>query len=76
MNYLIDTHILIWHAENSPKLSPRFTEILNNPLNNIVVSLWEIAIKQSLGKLNISVTLSELENHFQQNLLTLLQISV
>ncbi len=79
MNYLIDTHILIWHAENSPKLSSRFAEILNNPSNNVVVSyasLWEIAIKQSLGKLEISMTLSELENHLQQNLFTLLQTSV
>ncbi len=79
MNYLIDTHILIWHAENSPKLSSRFAEILNNPSNNVVVSyasLWEIAIKQSLGKLEISMTLSELENHLQQNLFTLLQTSI
>jgi PIN domain nuclease of toxin-antitoxin system len=79
MNYLIDTHILIWHAENDAKLSSHFVDILNNSSNNIVVSyvsLWEIAIKQSLGKLNISMTLSELENHLQQNLFTLLQTSV
>jgi PIN domain nuclease of toxin-antitoxin system len=79
MNYLIDTHILIWHAENSPRLSPKFAKILNNSSNNIVVSyvsLWEIAIKQSLGKLEISMTLSELENYLQQNLFTLLQTSV
>ena len=79
MNYLIDTHILIWHAENSSKLSSRFADVLNNPSNDIVVSyasLWEIAIKQSLGKLNVSMTLSELENHLQENLFTLLNTSV
>jgi PIN domain nuclease of toxin-antitoxin system len=79
MNYIIDTHILIWHSENNPKLPARFIEILNNPQNNIVVSyasLWEIAIKQSLGKLSMSMTLSELEYHLKINLFTLLNISV
>lgn len=79
MNYLIDTHILIWHAENNAKLAPHFVEIINNSSNNIVVSyvsLWEIAIKQSLGKLEISMNLSELENHLRHNLFTLLQTSV
>lgn len=79
MNYLIDTHILIWHAENDPKLATRFAEILNDSANNIVVSyasLWEIAIKQSLGKLSVSMSLSELENYLQSNLFTLLNTSV
>jgi PIN domain nuclease of toxin-antitoxin system len=79
MNYLIDTHILIWHSENNPKLPARFAEILNDTQNNIMVSyasLWEIAIKQSLGKLSMSITLSELEYHLKINLFTLLDISV
>ena len=79
MNYLIDTHILIWHAENDPKLAPQFVEILNDSANNIVVSyasLWEIAIKQSLGKLSVSMSLSELENYLQSTLFTLLNTSV
>jgi PIN domain nuclease of toxin-antitoxin system len=79
MNYLIDTHILIWHAENDPKLAPRFAAILNDSANNIVVSyasLWEIAIKQSLGKLSVSMSLSELEIHLKHNLFTLLNTSV
>lgn len=79
MNYLIDTHILIWHAENDPKLALRFAEILNDSANNIVVSyasLWEIAIKQSLGKLSVSMSLSELEIYLQHNLIMLLNTSV
>jgi PIN domain nuclease of toxin-antitoxin system len=79
MNYLIDTHILIWHADNSPRLSYKVAEILNNPINNIVVSyvsLWEIAIKQSIGKLSLGMTLSELELNLRNNLFTLLGTSV
>ena len=79
MNYLIDTHIIIWHAENNPRLSREVVEILNNPINTIVVSyvsLWEIAIKQSIGKLSVEMTLSELEFSLQNNFFTLLDISV
>ena len=79
MNYLIDTHIIIWHAENNPRLSREVVEILNNPINTIVVSyvsLWEIAIKQSIGKLSVGMTLSELEFNLQSNFFTLLDISV
>jgi len=79
MNYLIDTHILIWHADNSPKLSDKVAEILNNPSNNIVVSyasIWEIAIKQSIGKLSLGLSLSELEFNLQINLFTLMDTSI
>jgi PIN domain nuclease of toxin-antitoxin system len=79
MNYLIDTHILIWHAENDPNLTFEVAEILNNPNNNIVVSyasLREIAIKQSIGKLSLGITLSQLELNLQSNLFTLLDTSV
>ena len=79
MNYLIDTHIIIWHAENNPRLSREVVEILNNPINTIVVSyvsLWEIAIKQSIGKLSVEMTLSELEFNLQSNFFILLDISV
>jgi PIN domain nuclease of toxin-antitoxin system len=79
MNYLIDNHILIWRAENDPNLTFEVAEILNNPNNNIVVSyasLWEIAIKQSIGKLSLGITLSQLELNLQSNLFTLLDTSV
>ncbi len=56
MNYLLDTHILLWSLEgNLKKLSP-FLKVLENEQNHIavsVVSYWEIAIKKSLNKLTI-----------------------
>ena len=62
MKYLLDTHVLIWLAENSPKLPLEIKELVKHPMNVISVSsvsLWEIAIKMKLGKLDIDFTLDE-----------------
>ncbi len=52
--YLIDTQILIWYQLDSSKLSPKIYKQLTDMANTIVVSqvsLFEIAIKQKIGKL-------------------------
>jgi PIN domain nuclease of toxin-antitoxin system len=64
MNYLIDTHILIWYLSGNPSLNQEVIDEIQNPNNIIFVSkasLWEIAIKVSLKKLTIAVSLVELE---------------
>jgi len=52
--YLLDTHSLIWFQENNPKIPGQTMKIIRE-LNNIIlfsqVSLFEIAIKQKIGKL-------------------------
>ena len=51
--YLLDTHCLIWYQENNPKLSNIAKEIILNPDNITLfsqVSLYEIVIKESIGK--------------------------
>ena len=56
MNYLIDTHILLWVMLDPKKLSKEAQNIIENTENKIYVSkisLWEIAIKIKIGKLNI-----------------------
>jgi len=63
MRYLLDTHVIIWMVEDSPNLPLAIKEIIKNPKNRIVIcsiSLWEIAIKMSLGKLTLSLTFNEL----------------
>jgi len=53
-SYLLDTHCLIWFHENNPKIPSRVLDIIQNPENIILfsqVSLYEIAIKQKIGKL-------------------------
>ncbi|MFZ2202179.1 MAG: type II toxin-antitoxin system VapC family toxin [Microgenomates group bacterium] len=63
MNYLLDTHVLLWWVENSPKLDSRFRSIIANPNNNIFVSIatyWEIAIKLTIKKIRLKVPLTKL----------------
>ena len=58
MKFLLDTHILIWSLQNNNHLSQQVREIVNNIDNEIYVSaasVWEIAIKSSINKLNLSV---------------------
>lgn len=57
MNYLIDTHCILWCISAPEKLSKNVLKILENSSNRIVVSsisLWEIALKIRLKKLEIS----------------------
>jgi PIN domain nuclease of toxin-antitoxin system len=56
MNYLADTHILLWSFLETDKLSEEIKSILLDE-NNIIyyspISLWEISIKYGLGKLSL-----------------------
>jgi len=64
MNYLADTHILIWAITDSPKLSKKAREILLSENNNIYYSfsnVCEIAIKHSLHKSNITFSSQRFE---------------
>ena len=57
MRLLLDTAVLIYAVESPERLSKRASAVLRNPSNILelsAVSLVEIAIKASLGKLRIS----------------------
>lgn len=57
MRYLIDTHVFLWFNEGSPELSEIAKTLIEDRSNEIFVSiasLWEISIKNALGKLNIA----------------------
>ena len=54
MNVLIDAHALLWFLAGSSKLSIKALECIQNTQNTLFVSpatLWEISIKDALGKL-------------------------
>jgi PIN domain nuclease of toxin-antitoxin system len=56
LRLLLDTHLLLWWLENSPSLPAQAREAIGNPENTVfvsAVSLWEIWLKQSLGKLRL-----------------------
>lgn len=57
MNYLLDTHSLLWYLAGSPHLSFKSRRIIDDTSNILyvsVASLWEIAIKNNLGKLSLA----------------------
>lgn len=57
MNYLIDTHVLIWWLTGNPRLNEKCHDILQTKIVWCsVVSLWEIMIKEQLGKITIPKT--------------------
>jgi PIN domain nuclease of toxin-antitoxin system len=52
---LIDTDALLWWRDDSPQLSPRARREIADPNNEIcvsVVTMWEIVLKRSAGRLN------------------------
>jgi PIN domain nuclease of toxin-antitoxin system len=55
---LLDTHVVLWAALEPERLSPDCRAALEDGTNKVsmsVVSAWEMAIKQSLGKLVLSL---------------------
>jgi len=56
MNLLLDTHVLLWALGSPDRLPPQAARALQDRENNVVVSAvsaLEIAIKQSLGKIDL-----------------------
>ena len=53
MNLLLDTHILLWAAAEPAKLSSEATSLITNEDNRLyfsAASVWEVVIKNSLGR--------------------------
>jgi len=66
MNYLIDTHILLWYMVGDKRISIDTQSKIENKSNTIYLSnasLWEIAIKVSIGKLKLKGSLTDLKNY-------------
>ena len=60
MRLLLDTHTLIWFDAGDSKLSTTARILIEDEDNHKVVSIasiWEMAIKESKGLLNLSVLL-------------------
>ncbi len=55
MNLLLDTHVLLWWIAGEP-LDPEASTQIADPANLVCVSaasVWEMSIKQALGKLHL-----------------------
>lgn len=61
--YILDTHTLLWYLRDSDELSDTAKNTINDTeyVCTSAASLWEIAIKHSIGKLDLEFTISQIE---------------
>ena len=73
---LLDTCAFIWFLEDNPELSREAKAAIENGemVYLSIASLWEIAIKKSLGKLEIKQTMTELARICQDTDIVILPI--
>ena len=78
MRYILDTHTLLWIITEDSKLSTTALKIYLDPSNVMffsMASVWELAIKASLGKISLGKTLEEfIEEHVKGNDIEILDI--
>jgi PIN domain nuclease of toxin-antitoxin system len=63
LRLLLDTHLLLWSAANAPQLSASARSLITDPQNELffsAASIWEVAIKTSLGRPNFRVDPTQL----------------
>jgi len=76
--YLLDTHALLWFLSGDERISPKSRKIISDPKNRCfisIVSLWEMAIKIKIGKLDLSFELKELATYLSRNNIEVLPIA-
>ncbi len=62
MRLLLDTHTFIWYVTDNPRLSAHVKLLIEDENNEKLVSIasiWEMAIKHSIGRLNFSLPFIE-----------------
>jgi PIN domain nuclease of toxin-antitoxin system len=74
---LLDTHIALWAITDSPKLPQKARELIQSPKTTVwvsVASIWEIAIKHSLGRGDMPVSSHDALRYFRESGYRLLPI--
>lgn len=75
--YLLDTNALLFFLYDSEKLSEKASEVIYHKDEKIsvsIVSMWEIAIKSSIGKLEIKSSISKIVETCEKEQLEILPI--
>ncbi len=70
MNLLLDTHVALWAITDSPKLPQKARELIQSPKTTVWISaatVWEIAIKHSLGRGDMPVSGQDAERYFRES---------
>ena len=75
--YLLDTNALLYFLYDSVKLSKKASEVIyhnDEKISVSIVSMWEIAIKSSIGKLEIKSSISKIAETCEKERLDILPI--
>jgi PIN domain nuclease of toxin-antitoxin system len=75
--YLLDTHTAIWFFNDDKALSDNADRIIADPSNSLyisIVSVWELAIKISIRKINFAGKIPEFVRLAKINHITILPI--
>ena len=77
MRQLLDTHTFIWFVTGSSRINNKVREQIESNDNLLsIASLWEIAIKSSIGKLDLELSIEQLvEEQIIANGIELLDIT-
>lgn len=70
MNLLLDTHVALWAITDSPKLPKKTRELIESPKSSVWISaatIWEIAIKHSLGRGDMPVSSQDALRYFRDS---------
>lgn len=79
MKYLLDTHTLIWTLNSPEKLSTLSKTLIEDEKYSCFVSktsLFEIAIKKNLGKLNFYSSFEDLQEELSTLKIEILEIEL
>lgn len=63
MRFLLDTHAFLWLADDDPRLTPLCRSLFADVAHEFLLSaasVWEMAVKASIGKLSLSTSLDGL----------------
>lgn len=70
MNYLLDTHLLLWAANDSAQLSEAARKVIldeSSIVNFSAASIWEVAIKSGLGREDFEADPKSLRDALNEN---------
>ncbi len=78
MDLLLDTHAFIWFISGDASLPPKVLDAIKNVENKCfisIASLWEIAIKSSLKKLELKSDFNRIVDFLADNDIEILAIT-
>jgi PIN domain nuclease of toxin-antitoxin system len=70
VNLLLDTHVALWAITDSPRLSSKARDLIASPRSTVWISaatVWEIAIKHSLGRGDMPVSSQDALGYFRES---------